>query len=239
LPVVVKPRREANNRGIEILESVEELNAWLRTHAGKKGWHTEAFVTGKLCHANALVMNGAVVPIQVGMYTSPLLALNTGRPAGSFTLPDASPVAIAGRRLNTDVIKVLGADGAFVVHTEFFITPHGDPILLEAAARAPGALVSEIAVLHAGIHLEEANFSLQIGEMVATPAQTGVYAGWLWFPDPRILAREKAGPLPLSSDYRLQRQVSPVPAALLAWNRDFDQLLLDLTQAELVGGSSS
>jgi hypothetical protein len=130
------------------------LEPWVADHAGEPGWHAESFVTGDLFHANALVIDGVVHPVQVGRYTSPLLYLKAGRPVGSVTLPDDDRIAIAGTELNGRVVDALGGAGSFGVHTEFFVTETG-VIVLETAARAPGGLVSEIAAIRTGIHSKE------------------------------------------------------------------------------------
>lgn len=235
LPLVVKPRREANNRGIRVLRTRAELAAWLEEHAGRPGWEAESFVEGRLHHANALVVDGSVAPVQVGTYTAPLLALNAGRPAGGVTLPEDHPGAAAGRSLNARVVAALGGRGSFVVHTEFFVTPAGEAVFLEAAARAPGALVPEMAEVHAGVHLERASFLLQAGEEVPPPRPSGRHAAWLWFPEPDALPEPEAVGRRLRSPHTLEVQrVGPyfTPLALLAWNADHGCLLRDLDEAQ-------
>ena len=55
--------------------------------------------------------------------------------------------------------------------------------MLETAARAPGAAVSELARVHAGIQLEVAHLRLQAGLPVPEPDLTGGrQAAWLWLP---------------------------------------------------------
>jgi len=235
LPLVAKPRREANNRGIGVLRSEPELATWLEEHAGRPGWEAESFVEGRLHHADALVVGGRVAHVLVGAYTAPLLAFSEGRPAGGVTLPEDHADAVAGRRVNEGTVAALGGGGSFVAHTEFFVTPAGEAVFLETAARAPGALVSEIAQVHAGVHLEQASFLLQAGEEVPSPRPTGRYAAWLWFPDPRVLPGPDAVAGRLCSEHTFEVQrVGPyfTPAALLAWNADHGRLLHDLADAE-------
>jgi hypothetical protein len=235
LPLVVKPRRESNNRGIGVLRSRAELASWLEEHRGQAGWEAESFVEGRLHHANALVVDGRVAPVQVAVYTAPLLAFNEGRPAGGVTLPEDHPDAVAGRSLNAGVLRALGGRGSFVVHTEFFVTRAGEAVFLETAARAPGALVSEMAEIHAGVHLERASFLLQAGEAPPQPRPGGRHAAWLWFPDPRVLPGRGAVGRRLRSEHTLEVQrVGPyfMPAGLLAWNVDHGCLLRDVEEAQ-------
>jgi hypothetical protein len=236
LPLVVKPRQGANNRGIEVLASIAALERWLADHAGEPGWHAESFVTGDLFHANALVIDGVVHPVQVGRYTSPPLYLKAGRPVGSVTLPDDDRIAIAGTELNGRVVDALGGAGSFAVHTEFFVTETGVTVL-ETAARAPGGLVSEIAAIRTGIHLEEASLRLQVAAPLMTNRRTGPYAAWMWFTDGEILVGDVVRRLALRSACEVRKQATPVPAAILAWNHSLTDLLHDI--ATLEGHSSA
>lgn len=229
LPLVVKPRREANNRGVEVIAERAHLAAWLTGRDGLGDWQAEAFVAGRQCHANALVEDGRITPLLVGEYTDSLLALGRGAPVGSITLAADDAATHAGVRLNERVLAALGTDGRFVVHTEFVLTTDGRAVLLETAARAPGALVSEMAALHVGVHLEQANLRAQAGAPSPRPRATGLHAAWVWFPtapDAGVTVRRPQ----LRSDYRLQLLPagSPLGASLVAWNADAAALRADL-----------
>lgn len=237
LPVVVKPRAEANTRGVQILKDRPALTGWLTAHEGERGWHAEAFVAGTHGHANALVRHGRIDHVLVGAYRGSLLDLGAGRPAGGVTLPAGDPMAVAGRALATAAVRALGDDGDFVVHAEFVVDASGRASIVEVAARAPGALVSEAALLHSRIHLVAANYLLQIGGPVPTPVDTGVRAGWLWYPAGSAAADTVRRPA-LTSPYRLtlhgiaapaDRAGFVVGAALLVWSADDDLLAADLT----------
>ena len=169
LPAVVKPRREANSRGVEVLADAEAVLGWLARHDGETGWQVDEFVGGPLGHVNALVRQGDVRPVQAGRYLGPLLGLDHGRVLGGWTVPADTPEAVAAHELNGRVVHALGSDGEFVVHTEFATTPDGRLVVLETAARAPGASVSELARVHAGVQLEVAHLRLQAGLPVPEP----------------------------------------------------------------------
>jgi len=197
LPAVVKPRREANSRGVEVLPDVDALLGWLARHDGETGWQVDEFVAGPLGHVNALVRHGDVRPVQAGRYLGPLLGFERGRVLGGWTLPGDSPQAQAAHELNERVVRALGADGDFVVHTEFATTPDGRLVVLETAARAPGAAVSELARVHAGIQLEVAHLRMQAGLPVREPDRSGGrYAGWLWVP---VMPGQRWGGVPLAA----------------------------------------
>lgn len=228
LPLVAKPRQEANSRGVEVLETLAQLLGWQRRRTGEKGWHWEEFVAGDQFHVNGLVRSGGLEHVQVGQYVGPLLGFGRGRRVGSRTLPADGPQAAVGRQLNEAVVAALGGEGAFVVHTEYIRSPDGTPVVLEVAARAPGALVAEISRLHTGVNLEHANLALQAGAAVGRPGSNGCAAGWLWVP---VMPGERFGAGPSfagESSVRIQQagrerntgKAGRLGASVLLWSRD-------------------
>lgn len=128
------------------------------------------------------------------------------------------------------MVAALGGDGRFVVHTEFVLTDNGRAVVLETAARAPGALVSDIAAIRTGVHLEKVNLRLQAGLPVPAVHDREHYAGWLWFPAAREAPGEARRPT-LLSEHRLQLLPGALPAAtLLVWSRSLERVIGDLTR---------
>ncbi|MDI7191037.1 ATP-grasp domain-containing protein [Leptospira santarosai] len=205
-PLVLKPDKGGYNSGIAIIKNKKEFADWLKTQKENSSWHAEEFIDGKLFHANAFVMNGEIFPVQVCAYTHPPLESNFHSPLGSITLPNTHPIYSLGHELNEKVIKALGSDGCFVVHTEFFISDNGKLFVIDVAGRAPGALVSDIAEISSGVNLEKASLLLQLGEQPEKPSFTGTYSAWTW-----------------SSPHK-DGNVS----CLLLWNKEFKYLLFDL-----------
>ncbi|MFD0689977.1 ATP-grasp domain-containing protein [Actinomadura fibrosa] len=239
LPAVVKPCREANSRGVEILGSAAALEGWLAAHDGEPGWQAEEHVAGTLHHVNALVRDGRVEHVQAGTYLGPLLGLQDGVRYGGYTVPGSHRLTAPARDLSRRVVAALGAEGAFVAHTEFVLTASGEPVVLETAARAPGALLAEMARVHAGTNLEVANLRLQAGLGVPPPDSGGALAAWLWVP---VRAGERLAALPpLPDAHRLvltragrdghPEREAVVGASLLLWNTGLPALLDDLESA--------
>lgn len=221
--IVVKPRREANNRGVAAINSRPELERWLGAHAGEGGWEAESFLEGPLFHANALVQDGRVSPLLVGGYLGSPLTLEGGGAIGSVTIPSEAALAKEGQMLNRRVVEALGGAGRCVIHTEFVREPSGRLVFLETAARAPGALVSEMAALHVGVHLEQLNLRLQAGEAAQAPVPTGMFSAWLWFPR----SEEGAGRPPAPRCEHCLEELpppSPIAHSLLAWDPDLERL---------------
>ncbi|MDX8141880.1 ATP-grasp domain-containing protein [Lentzea sp. BCCO 10_0061] len=179
LPAVAKPRQEANSRGITFLHTPQDLSDWLAEHDGEPGWQVDEFVDGTLHHVNALVRDGEITPVQVGRYLGPLVGVHSGRTLGGATEQE-SEFTEAAHEMNERVVRALGSEGSFVVHTEFAVNTDGEMVVLEVAGRAPGALVSELALLHAGVQLEVANLRMQAGLPVPEPVAQDLQAAWLW-----------------------------------------------------------
>ncbi len=209
LPVVVKPVRESNNRGVAVLSSHAALHAWMiRSHDSQDSqaatsvqqYEIEQYIEGTLHHANLAVVGGRATCLLVAEYLSPPLMLSAGLPSGSITLPrqDVRWGSIAD--LSMTALRALGSAGDGVTHVELFQAQAGELIFLEAAHRAPGALVSEVGRRHIGRNLEELNLSLQLGEpWPGVQPDIRSYAAWLWFPR---MPMEPQQPLPtLRSKY--------------------------------------
>jgi hypothetical protein len=242
LPAVAKPRQEANSRGITILRTPRDVRDWLVAHDGETGWQVDEFVDGTLHHVNALVRDGEITPVQVGRYLGPLLGVDAGRTLGGVTERESSFTA-AAHELNERVVRALGSEGRFVVHTEFAVTGDGELVVLEVAGRAPGALVSELARLHAGVNLEVANLRMQAGLPVPEPVSQDLQAAWLWPPVMPGTRFHEPGPdlSGLGSEYavhvrRVGREGNEsdgglIGASVLLWHRDPAQLAEDTARA--------
>ncbi|MER6565186.1 hypothetical protein ABT288_03070 [Streptomyces sp. NPDC001093] len=239
LPAVAKPRREANSRGVGILHTESELRAWFAGHAGEPGWQIEEYLDGTFHHVNSVVRDGVPTPVQTGTYLGPLLDLPSGRRLGGWTVPHDSELALRAHELNRDVVAALGGEGAFVVHTEFAVTRDDELVVVEVAGRAPGALVSELARLHAGLNLEEVNLALQAGLPVPEPRPTGTQAAWVWIP---VMPGERYRHTPETTSERLVhvRQAArqthtgasgALGVSVLLWHTDPDILAADVRTA--------
>ncbi|MEV6964758.1 hypothetical protein AB0M47_06535 [Hamadaea sp. NPDC051192] len=206
LPVVVKPRQEANSRGVRVLHTVAELRDWLAAHEGEAGWEAEEFVLGVGHHVNSVVRTRHVEPVQVGRYLGPLLDL----PIGSMSVRYDSL-----HELNEHVVAALGY-AEMVVHTELIVRD-GVPVVVEVAGRAPGGDVARMAMRHAGINLEAAHLRLQAGLPIDSPHRTDLDAAWVW---------RRPGELPpVTSPHEVYRR-STIDSVVL-WNADPAELERD------------
>ncbi|MFF2453833.1 acetyl-CoA carboxylase biotin carboxylase subunit family protein [Isoptericola sp. NPDC058082] len=239
LPVVAKPRTEANSRGVRVLREEADLRAWLADHEGDHGWQVEEYLDGTFHHVNALVRDGEVTPVQAGTYLGPLLDLPSGRRLGGWTVPHDDELARRAHARDAAVVAALGGEGAFVVHTEFARTTDDELVVIEVAARAPGALVSELARLHAAVHLERANLALQAGLPVPEAGPTGTQAAWVWIP---VMPGERYRRTPATTSGRLvhvrraatrthEGASGSLGVSVLLWHADPSTLAADVRTA--------
>ncbi|MBD3782545.1 MAG: hypothetical protein IE926_06240 [Micrococcales bacterium] len=189
VPVVVKPRVGANSGGVRVVRSEDDWAAWTAEHAGEDGWQVEEHLDAPTAFVDALVVDGSYRPVLVGRYLGPLLPEPGVDVLGAVSVP---PDDLLWRRavdLGRRVAATLGADGRFATHLELFDTDDG-LVVMEVCARAPGAMVSEMARVVAGPNLETAHLLLQAGRPAPDVGATDGHAAWL-----SVLARPGATPV--------------------------------------------
>jgi biotin carboxylase len=232
-PVVAKPARGANNRQVELLARPAELHDWCRNHPDGDAFQIEEHIQGVLYHCNAITHAGETPVLQVGEYLWPCLEFGSGRPIGSVTLAESGELFQRIRRFNARVLGVLQPPQPCVTHLEVFRTPEEELVFLEVAARAPGALVSEMCERRTGVHLLEANLRLQMGSAPEPASPTGPHCGWAWFPSRRgTVVALQAPSLPCASELRWHakpgmRYMSDSPSPVLEvlfWHADRRQV---------------
>jgi biotin carboxylase len=234
LPVVVKPADGVNSRGVQVIRTETAFTEWLATGEGE--WLVEKYIDGEHFHVNAIVRDGIIEHVTVGRYLSSLLDLKGARATGSISIPDSEPVAQDARSAAEAGLRALGIDGQFISHAELIRDSNGQMWMIEIAARAPGALVSEVAELAAGVHLVEASYRLQAGLPVPRPRRGATDAAWIWFPLADLSGDQIQRPA-IASPYRLAVGAVPAPtkrigltvgAQALVWSDDHTQLEADV-----------
>ncbi|WP_181445510.1 ATP-grasp domain-containing protein [Flexivirga caeni] len=177
-PCVVKPRVGANSRGVRVLRSSDEWLSWLSRHSGETDWEVEEFVSGQMCFVDGLVTHGHYCPVLVGRYVGGLLPTPDTRIFGAVDVPPGQDLHDDAIALGARVARALGTDGRFATHLEFFET--GERlVVMEVCARAPGAMVSEMARVVSGHNLESAHLQIQAGLPAPAFHTTGRHAAWI------------------------------------------------------------
>ncbi|ROQ24570.1 ATP-grasp domain-containing protein [Streptomyces sp. PanSC19] len=137
-PVVVKPRGGSGSTGVAVLHDPAQIPELAdRLTAGDH--EVEGYVTGRMCHVDALHVGGEPVVCVPSVYTDGgCLSHWTDSGNGSWTLPADDPLY---ERLVAETWKLVGAlpaAPALFVHAEFFVTDAGGIVLCEIAGRVGG-----------------------------------------------------------------------------------------------------
>lgn len=177
-PTVVKPRRGASSEDVSVHATTDEALVACEKLENLGDFQLEEYVEGDILHADGLVSDGTVVNLAVSRYVNKPLDYVDGAPLGSHQVPyDARHHTFAVR-----AIEALRID-AGCVHVEFFETPQGDLVFLEAANRMGGAGVGTAHLRHTGVHLPSHEIAIRLGLPRPEPAApTGRYHAWLVFP---------------------------------------------------------
>ncbi|WP_409109822.1 ATP-grasp domain-containing protein [Streptomyces europaeiscabiei] len=157
--IVLKPRAASGSRGVAVLASWPDLQAWLHTQFTPGTHLCEEFVDAPLCHIDAVVHDGEPV-WDVSLYERDTMALRHGLPLSSATVADPALRAAAGRLLD-QVLHAWQMDSG-VLHLEAFVTG-GHLTFCEVAARPGGAGVAEAFRATTGIDLDHAKLLADAG----------------------------------------------------------------------------
>jgi hypothetical protein len=177
-PLVAKPRVGANSRGVRVIRDRDAWRAWVLDREGETGWEVEEFVPHPMCFVDGLVVDGAYRPVLVGRYLGGLLPEPGVDVLGAVSVPPEDALWTRAVELGRRVADALGTDGAFATHLEFFDADDG-LVVMEVCARAPGALVSEMARVVTGHNLETAHLAVQAGHTPPELAARDAHAAWL------------------------------------------------------------
>lgn len=175
-PLVVKPRREAASIGVRRIDSPAELDGAL---ADSPDPVIEEWVDGEVCHVDGVAMDGHIEYAGVARYLGSCYDFATGAGMSGCTVREP---AVRERLLGAarEVVRGLRIpDGAF--HIELFDVP-GGPILLEAAARPPGALLQMMGRAATGVDLLAEHIRAGIGVPQAIRPTRNAVAGYWRLP---------------------------------------------------------
>ena len=243
LPLIAKPICDSNSKGVFKLCDPKELRDWCESNSSKAGLELEEFVSGRVFCCHTLVRDGELRLLMISEYINPPLDFDLGVPHGSIVIPPNSVEYEAVRLFNTQLLSALRPPRDCVTHLEVFLRPSGEVVLLEIAARPPGAYVSSAGEIFTGMNFEELNLLVQIGAKIKISKKPGPFSAWALFPKRKgtVVAFERP---PLRSPHRIHwnvalgDQLDDIPlgeahgtkhssATLLLWNVNYEALRAD------------
>lgn len=168
-PAVLKPASRRSSSGVRRVEGQAALDRHLRDYPAAETLLLERYVAGQEYSVEALVQGGRVVMDSVTRKetneatTASFVELGHTVPAAPGPASDALLAA------NRAILARLGfADG--IAHAEFRITPAGDAVLMEIAARTPGDGILPLYHLATGVPVEPQIMRIALGEPASYPA---------------------------------------------------------------------
>ncbi|MEI7029449.1 hypothetical protein [Streptomyces pratensis] len=162
-PLVFKERAGFNSVGLRILGDEDALERCLGEEFSgppREDVLLEAFVPGRMCHVDGLVVDGRTVAAWPSQYQYDLSSFGTDPgPRVDLTLDAEDPLTPRLLDLVEQTLAALKPQGSrlrdHAFHAEVFHTPDGRLVLCEIACRSGGAKIREVFRTMFGIHLAE------------------------------------------------------------------------------------
>jgi len=161
--LVLKPIDGYGSRSVTFIASQAELDDWYRDEAEPALYEAEEFIDGTLHHVNALVCAGRVLLTASALYVPGMANIDfgSGTPFASVML-DEGELKDRLEDFSNRVIAALGLEDG-VTHLECFVTPAGELVLCEVAARPGGGGIVHMIEAQYGINYALACLLLQAG----------------------------------------------------------------------------
>ncbi|MFV0576663.1 MAG: acetyl-CoA carboxylase biotin carboxylase subunit family protein [Vibrio sp.] len=190
-PVVVKPVDGSGSVGVNIINSDQEINTWVR-NSPTFPVIVEAYVKKELYHADGIIINGKILFLSIGKYLSvdnggALSMLNSGSLCSTIISKSESDYAAKIYRLTEQHLQKFAnytQDHILPFHFEFFYNQEDkDLVACEIAARIGGPRILETNSDLFGINLHH----IWLAEYFGLPwdAQENLYptssGGWVLY----------------------------------------------------------
>jgi hypothetical protein len=218
--IVIKPVDGMGSAGVTFAESGQDLADWYAAHPGERAtYEAEEFITGPMYHVNAVVRGGRPLLTLAAPYLPGMAPVDfgVGAPLASVLLED-SPLQRRLQAFSDSVIGVLGlVDG--VTHLECFVTPAGEIVFCEIAARPAAGGIVRMMEARSGINYGRAAalLALGLGDRIEPDTAVQETVGMLGFRIPSAqMVRGIASVEEFGDDWIRYRRIDGEPGALVA-----------------------
>ncbi|RTL13147.1 MAG: ATP-grasp domain-containing protein [Neisseriaceae bacterium] len=158
--IIVKPRALSGSQGVALIDSEETLYNWLTDCFVKDNFLAEEFISGEVCHIDALIYNGKLI-WDIALYLTDTTSYRRQEPLSSISIEDIK-IRNEAEKLLHKTIEAWKVNSA-VLHLEAFV--EGTELTFcEVAARPGGAGAVEAFEITRGINLDHAKILLDCGE---------------------------------------------------------------------------
>jgi len=239
LPFILKPIDGAGSLGVKKICSLHDFIMYKNELLPMvSGYEAEEFLDGELYHCDIVFRNQNPILSLCGIHNRPLLEFKNGQNVGSIPLADGHPLKESLIQFTQTAMKNFNLpDG--IIHSEIFYLPKADEfVFLEAAARAPGALIVPMYEQSFGCNILDIDFLIQINSTQIVELRPDSYCFWIIFP-PIAGKIKKLHQPKINSEYELEWFVNkgdvlkpPVSlrdrvGRIFVWNHDYDALAKD------------
>lgn len=162
--IAIKPIDGVGSVGVSFADSHKDVAEWYAEHAGEtEQFEAEEFIAGQMHQVDAMVQGAKAVHTSVACTLPGLgcIEFSSGAPLARVLLDD-SPLRRQLVEFSDRVIRVLGLQDG-VTHLECFVTPDGEPVVCEVAARPAGGGSQQMYEAQTGINFARAAVLLALG----------------------------------------------------------------------------
>lgn len=184
-PMLAKPVDLVSSIGVKKISTINELKlAAAMIMQSPYTYEIDEFIEGTLYHCDLIVIDKVIKFGEVGIYINHLAEFAKGKPMGSMPLTVRDPLKTRIIETSQLIIdKLASFSSAF--HFEFFVNQKNEIIFLEAAARMPGVLLTNIYEKMYDINLEEMHYLAQLKPEHSQLNRILIkkcHAGWVSYP---------------------------------------------------------
>ncbi|MDQ8039548.1 MAG: hypothetical protein REH83_03990 [Rickettsiella sp.] len=186
--LVLKPRAQAASEGVFVFKNHAQLITHIIQHGLADRYQLEEFISGRLCHFDGVVRNGALIFFCASKYTTTCYDyVNHNVPMASITIDNAQLFNQA-KYFTEIILRQVGLrDGTF--HLEAFLVPQGEWVFLEVANRFGGAGVVPLMKKVYGVDLVKETILADMLEpseitQLITTLDYNFSSAWLYIPIP-------------------------------------------------------
>jgi len=151
-PIVVKPRRGAGSRGVQVIGSLSEMKRFLE-HPLPAQYMVEAYVDGPSFHVDGLASDGAIIFACASRYMNDCLAFQTGKSLGSILMDPSDPLSARLQAEAGRLVAALPRAPHIAFHAEFFLDKADRLLLCEVACRPGGSGIADMIEVAHGFNL--------------------------------------------------------------------------------------
>lgn len=186
--VVIKPRRDAGSKGINVLKGEKEVLDFIRNSKElslnkPQNLMIEKYIEGDLYHIDGIYDNGNLISSFISKYLTSCLGFKENKPLISVLMDSKNKINSELINVLKKSLKILGGNNTFVYHAEIFVDKNEVLYINEIACRIGGAKIYPTIKKVIGYDILEEYFKVITNRETKSDKQkTNKYGGWILIP---------------------------------------------------------